>query len=63
MNRKELENRLIDFAVISADIINEMPNNKFSNHLASQLVRSCTSPALNYGETQGAESKKILFIK
>lgn len=40
-----------------------MPNNKFANHLAGQLVRSCTSPALNYGETQGAESKKDFIHK
>ncbi|MCC5942342.1 MAG: four helix bundle protein [Balneolaceae bacterium] len=63
MNRKELEERLIEFAVISAEIINRMPNNKFANHLANQLVRSCTSPALNYGETQGAESTKDFVHK
>ncbi len=63
MNRKELEDRLIDFAVLTAKIINEMPNDKFSNHLANQLVRSCTSPALNYGETQGAESRKDFIHK
>ena len=63
MTRKELENRLIDFAVLTAAIINEMPNNKFSNHLANQLVRSCSSPALNYGESQGAESKKDFIHK
>jgi len=63
MNRRELENRLIDFAVLTAGIINEMDNNKFANNLASQLARSCTSPALNYGETQSAVSKKILYRK
>ena len=63
MNRKDLEDRLIEFAVITAEIINNMPNNKFANHLAGQLVRSCTSPALNYGETQGAESKKDFIHK
>lgn len=63
MNRKQLEEKLIEFAVLSAEIINEMPNTKFANHLAKQLVRSCTSPALNYGETQGAESKKDFIHK
>src|SRR6056297_734752 len=63
MNRKVLEERLIDFAVLIAAIINEMPNDKFSNHLANQLVRSCTSPALNHGQTQGAESKKDCIHK
>jgi len=60
MNRKELEERLIDFAVLTAEIINEMPSNKFANNLANQLARSCTSPALNYGETQSAVSNKEL---
>jgi four helix bundle protein len=63
MNRKQLEERLIDFAVIIAGIINEMPNTKFANHLASQLIRKSTSPALNYGEAQGAESKKDFVHK
>lgn len=40
-----------------------MPNTKFANNLANQLVRSCTSPPLNYGETQGAESKKDFIHK
>jgi len=63
MNRKALEDRLIDFAVLSAKIKHDMPNDKFSNHLANQLVRSCISPALNYGETQAAESKKDFIHK
>ena len=63
MTRKELEDRLINFAVLTAEIINEMPNTKFTNHLANQLVRSCSSPALNYGETQGAESRKDFIHK
>ena len=32
-------------------------------HIAGQLVRSSSSPALNYGEAQAAESRMILFIK
>ena len=63
MNRQELEDRLIDFAVFTSKIINDMPKDKFSNNLANQLVRSCTSPALNYGETQAAESKKDFVHK
>ena len=63
MNRKDLEERLIDFAVLTAVIINDMPNDKFANNLANQLARSCTSPALNYGETQSAVSKKDFVHK
>lgn len=33
------------------------------NHIAGQLVRSGTSPALNYGEAQSAESKSDFVHK
>jgi len=50
MNSEELENRLIDFAVLIIEICDEMPNTKAGNHLSGQLIRSGTSPTLNYGE-------------
>lgn len=34
-----------------------------TSHLGGQLLRSATSPALNYGEAQGAESKKDFIHK
>lgn len=40
-----------------------MPNNKAGTHLAGQLVRSGTSPALNYGEAQSGESRKDFIHK
>ena len=49
MNRKEFEDKFIDFVVLTAKIFNEMPNKNFSKHPANQWVRSCTSPALNHG--------------
>ena len=63
MNKKELEERLINFAVLIIEIANELPNTKVGNHLAGQLVRSGTSPALNYGEAQSAESRKDFIHK
>lgn len=33
-----------------------LPNTKFGNQIAGQLIRSGTSPALNYGEAMSAES-------
>jgi four helix bundle protein len=33
------------------------------NHLSGQLLRSGTSPALNYGEAQGGESRKDFIHK
>jgi four helix bundle protein len=59
MNSKthELEDRLITFAVSIIKIVESLPPTKAGNHLGSQMVRSGTSPALNYGEAQGAESR------
>lgn len=63
MKKNELEERLIDFAVSVIKIVSEMPNTKAGNHLAGQLVRSGTSPALNYGEAQSGESRKDFIHK
>jgi len=63
MNKFELEERLINFAVLIIEITNELPNTKAGNHLSGQLVRSGTSPALNYGEAQSGESRKDFIHK
>jgi four helix bundle protein len=52
----DLEDRLVDFAVMILDLTEKLPNNYGANHLARQITRSGTSPALLYGEAQGAES-------
>jgi four helix bundle protein len=49
VNRKELEERLIDFAVLVVQIAEANVKMK-SSQLSGQLMRSGTSPALNYGE-------------
>jgi four helix bundle protein len=57
MKRKyDLDERLIDFASNIIDITEQLPKTLAANHLASQLLRSGTSPALHYGEAQSAES-------
>ena len=53
----DLEDRLVDFAVIILDITEKLPNTYGSNHLSKQITRSGTAPALIYGEAQAAESK------
>ena len=63
MNRKDLEERLIDFAVMIVDIVDEIPKSRGVNHLIGQLARSGTSPALNYAESQSAESRKDFIHK
>ena len=60
MNRKEgiekLEKRLIDFSVMILNLTERLPESKAVKYLSDQLIRSGTSPALNYGEAQSAES-------
>ncbi|MBK6930952.1 MAG: four helix bundle protein [Saprospirales bacterium] len=51
----DLEERLINFAVMINQFVEKLPSTKTANHLGGQLIRSGTSPALNYGEAQGAE--------
>ncbi len=59
----DLEDRLIDFSIRVSSIIDKLPQEKFVNLLSSQLLRSSTSVALNYGEAQGAESLKDFIHK
>lgn len=63
MNKFDLEERLIDFAVNIVEICESMPDTRASNHLSGQLIRSGTSPALNYGEAQSGESRKDFIHK
>jgi hypothetical protein len=50
-NRKyDLEDRLIDFAIMLSDVIENLSNTKLANHLEGQGIRSSTAPALLYGE-------------
>src|SRR4030042_6886871 len=59
----DLEDRLIDFAVAVIEFIESLPNTKSANHLGGQLLRSGTSPSLNYGEARGGESKNDFIHK
>ena len=59
----DLENRLILFAISVCDIAEQLPDTTLGNHIAKQLFRAGTSPAPNYGEAQGAESKKDFVHK
>ena len=63
MNKRDLEERLINFVVLIIEIIESMPDTKAANHLSGQLVRSGTAPALNYGEAQSGESRKDFIHK
>jgi four helix bundle protein len=53
----ELEERLIDFAVRIVRLSARLPRTAAGKHIAGQILRSGTSPAPNYGEARGAESR------
>ncbi len=59
----DLEERLVEFAIQIMERVEELPKNRAGNHLAGQLIRCGTSPALNYGEVQSAESQKDFVHK
>lgn len=63
MNRRDLEKRLTDFAIRIVNLVEEMPKSHSGKHLAGQLLRYGTSPALNYAESQSAESREDFIHK
>jgi four helix bundle protein len=63
MNKKDIENRLIDFSVEISEWIIRLPKHPTVFHLKDQIIRSSTSAALNYGEAQSAESKRDFIHK
>lgn len=63
MTPEELENRLVDYASKVLDVVEKLPSSVLGKHMAGQMVRSCTSPALNYAEAQSAESQKDFVHK
>ncbi|MFI5163673.1 MAG: four helix bundle protein [Bacteroidia bacterium] len=59
----DLEERLIDFAVLLIEISESLHNTPAGKHISGQIVRSGTSPALHYGEAQSAESRADFIHK
>ena len=60
---QEVEDRLIEFASRIIDMVEAMPKSAAAKHLGGQILRSGTSPALNYGEVQAAESREDFVHK
>ncbi len=63
LTRFDLEDRFIEFAVQVCDLAQRLPSTPVGKHVASQLIRSATSPLANYGEAQGAESRRDFVHK
>ena len=53
----DLQERLIDYAVRIINVSEQLPETKAGKHISTQILKSGTSPAPNYGEAQSAESK------
>ena len=63
MSKNDLEERLIQFAVSIMQLAEQLPNTKTGNQLKGQMIRSSSSTSFNYGEAQGAESRKDFIHK
>ncbi len=59
----DLQDRFVDYAVRIIRLAEAIPESKAGKHICSQLLRSGTSPAPNYGEAQSAESKADFIHK
>jgi len=59
----DIQERLIDFAVDMIKLCATLPKSSAGKHVAGQLLRCGTSPAPNYGEARGAESRKDFVHK
>ena len=58
-----LEDRLIDFGAAVCQALRNLPHDQAGAHLCRQLIRSATSPAANYAEARGAESRRDFVHK
>lgn len=61
--RKELEDRLVEFSALIHKLNESIEKDSYGDYITGQLMRSSTSAALNYGEAQGAESKRDFIHK
>ena len=63
MNPEQLADRLINFAARVGKVADALPDTRLRRHVAGQIVRCGTSPAPNYEEACGAESRKDFIHK
>ena len=58
----DLQDRFIDYAVRIIKLSEALPETKAGKHVSTQILRSGTSPAPNYGQAQGAVAPLALEI-
>jgi four helix bundle protein len=61
--RYDLEDRLIRFGAAVCRLAGQLPTTILGKQVTLQLIRSATSPFANYGEVQGAESRRDFIHK
>jgi four helix bundle protein len=59
----DLEDRLVNYTCRMIDVVEALPDSRAGNYIAGQLIKSCHSPAFNYGEAQAAESRADFIHK
>ncbi len=59
----DLEDRLIDFAVRIIQVAQSLPKIRIGNHIAGQLIRCGTSPALTMGKHKVLNLALSLFTR
>ena len=59
----QLEKRLILFAAKIVSLSSKLPRTPQGRHISSQILRSGTASAANYGEARGAESRADFIHK
>lgn len=65
MNQRkfDLEDRFVDYTCRMIDIVEALPNTRAGNYMSGQLIKSCHSPTINYGEAKAAESRNDFVHK
>jgi len=59
----DLEKRLVSFAAEIVNLSSKLPRTVQGRHVCSQILRSGTAAAANYGEARGAESRADFIHK
>ena len=59
----DLEERLVQFAIDIVTLVGQLPQSFQAKHIATQLLRSGTAAAPNYGEARAAESRADFIHK
>ena len=63
MGKRDLSQRLLEFAVRIGKIVDQLPHTPFARKIAWQLSDSGTSPMANYEEACAAESRRDFVHK